>query len=98
MWFLLLAQAHPLVVLVVAALMVISGVLTVIGLIIKNWCRIIGALIVAFQSDDKRRADGLDLARIGQLDRKPPRPRLPARRRKDDENAGQVSRPPPGGA
>src|SRR5207248_11718880 len=98
MWLLVFAHAHPVALLVVACLVMISGTFTVVGLVIKNWCKIVGALVVAFQSDEKRRADGLELARIDQLRLEPPRPRLPSRRRKDDASAGQGSRPPPGDA
>ncbi len=95
MWLVILAESHPIASLLVAALVVVGDVLGVVSLIIMNWCRIVGSLVVAFQPDDKRRADGLDLARIEQTDRRPSRLRLPPRRRKDDENAGQGLRPPP---
>src|SRR2546423_592094 len=53
MWLLLfLAESHPFVTLLVAGLMVLTGVLGVIALIIRHRCRIVGSLVVVFQSDE----------------------------------------------
>jgi hypothetical protein len=82
--------SNPLALLVTGLIVVSTGLFTLIKLVVKNWCRIVGSLVVAFSSDPARRQAALDLAKIGEKADAPPGQRR-GRRWKDDGSSGRRS-------
>lgn len=82
--------SNPLVLLAIVAIVILFGLFGLIQLVVKNWCRIVGSLVVAFSEDPERRKTALDLAKIGEKPDRPPT-QLSSRRRKDDGSAGWVA-------